>query len=143
MDKLLELIDKIDIDKEDLGLPLAVGGSAFLVEAIFDLIIGVPPGTLGAVVGSITLGGKFLYNKFYSDEKKLGKAYEKLSAILKRNKQKDLSERLDKAYELFLGGFEEGKRALMNEIKSCINEYISRKEQPNKANSAGAKKLRC
>jgi hypothetical protein len=130
MDSLLALIDKLD--KEDLGATLVAGGSTFLIEAIFDLLVGVPPGTLAVVVGSITLGGKYVYNKFHSDQKKLELAYLKLSNLLSRNKYDDLNDRLKRAHELFEEEISGGQIAPRKEIETCIKEYVSRKQSPNK-----------
>lgn len=144
MDKIIEFLDHLD--KEDLGVTLTVGGSVFLIEAIFDLLLGVPPGTLGLVGGAMALGGKQLYNKFVSDKKKTDKAYQKLSRILERNNHQDLCERLDNAYALFAEGIEQGQRVLKVEIEVCIQEFMARrnysqKKNPNKANSADEKSL--
>lgn len=120
---LLKLINKLDLNKKDLGPPLIAGGTLLLVEAAFDLIAGVAAEQVAISGGAIFVGGKFVYDKVYGDRKKLEKAYRMLSKKLHERGYQELQAELDTAYDLFKAGLDSGGKSLKDAVNQCIFKY--------------------
>lgn len=128
IDTLLKIIDKLDLSKDDFGLPLATGGTLFFVEVLFDIVAGAAAGPVAIGGAAIIIGGKFIYDNFRGNKIKYQKAYLKLSRKLaEREDTADLRRKLDTAYDLYVEGLDKNGSALKQEIQNCIEEYISRR----------------